>query len=101
MALNSKLVSVLEDWQKRCVPTPGRWLFADADTKRPVYRRATCYRQMKRSCCLMPETANPGLPYSVMEFVEAHQIDGYSDTHALSVRQRVTLFRSVCSGTVF
>ena len=37
VALDSKLVSVLEDWQKRCVPTPQGWLFANADTKRPVH----------------------------------------------------------------
>src|SRR6267143_198947 len=35
--LDSKLVSVLEDWQKRCVETPEAWLFANADTKRPVH----------------------------------------------------------------
>ncbi|HXY09064.1 MAG TPA: site-specific integrase [Terriglobales bacterium] len=37
VALDSKLVSVLEDWQKRCVPTPEGWLFANADTRRPVH----------------------------------------------------------------
>jgi len=31
------LVSVLEDWQKQCVETPEAWLFANADTKRPVH----------------------------------------------------------------
>jgi len=35
--LDSKLVSVLEDWRKRCVETPEAWLFANADTKRPVH----------------------------------------------------------------
>jgi integrase len=37
VALDSKLVSVLEDWQKSCVPTPEGWLFANADTNRPVH----------------------------------------------------------------
>src|SRR4029077_14045795 len=35
--LDSKLVSVLEDWHKRSVETPEAWLFANADTKRPVH----------------------------------------------------------------
>src|SRR5580658_7164536 len=35
--LDSKLVSVLEDWRKQCVETPEAWLFANADTKRPVH----------------------------------------------------------------
>lgn len=35
--LDSKLISVLEDWRKRCVPTPEGWLLANADTKRPVH----------------------------------------------------------------
>src|SRR5260370_17931839 len=33
--LDSKLVSVLEDWRKRCVETPEAWLFANSDTKSP------------------------------------------------------------------
>jgi len=41
VALDSKLGSVLEDWQKRCVPTPEGWLFANADTKRPVHGDVT------------------------------------------------------------
>jgi len=35
--LDSKLVSVLEDWRKRCVETPEAWLFANPDTKRPIH----------------------------------------------------------------
>jgi integrase len=37
VALDSSLVSVLEDWQKRCVPTAEGWLFANFDTQRPVH----------------------------------------------------------------
>ena len=37
VALDSSLISVLEDWRKRCVPTPEGWLFANVDTKRPVH----------------------------------------------------------------
>ena len=37
VALDSKLVSVLEDWRTRCVPTPEGWLFGNADTNRPVH----------------------------------------------------------------
>jgi integrase len=37
VALDSSLVSVLEDWRKRSVPTPEGWLFANEGTKRPVH----------------------------------------------------------------
>ncbi len=37
VTLDSKLVSVLEDWRKRCVETPEAWLFANADTKQPIH----------------------------------------------------------------
>jgi len=37
VALDSGLISVLEDWRKRCIPTPEGWLFANVDTKRPVH----------------------------------------------------------------
>jgi len=53
--LDSKLVSVLEDWRKQCVETPEAWLFANADTKHPVhgdeFRRTTCDQRVKRSDC--------------------------------------------------
>src|SRR5260370_41681596 len=40
VALDSGLISVLEDWRKRCIPTPEGGLFANVDTKRPVRRAA-------------------------------------------------------------
>ena len=43
--LDSKLVSVLEDWRKQCVETPEAWLFANADTKRPVHGDALGVQQ--------------------------------------------------------
>ena len=38
-----------------------------------------------------------GLPYFVMEYVDGLPIDTYSDTRRLSIRERLTLFRTVCS----
>jgi integrase len=35
--LDSKPMSVLEDWRKQCAETPEAWLFGNADTKRPVH----------------------------------------------------------------
>jgi integrase len=37
VALDAKLASVLENWKQGCVPTQEGWLFANADTKRPVH----------------------------------------------------------------
>jgi serine/threonine protein kinase len=38
-----------------------------------------------------------GRPYLVMEYVEGQPITVASETHRLSIRQRIELFRSVCS----
>ena len=37
VALDSKLISILEDWRKQCIETPEGWLFANVDTKRPLH----------------------------------------------------------------
>ncbi len=42
-------------------------------------------------------TAGDGQPYYVMEHVEGEPIDRYCEHHGLSVRQRLELFRKVCS----
>ena len=42
-------------------------------------------------------TTGDGLPYFVMEYVEGEPIDQYCDARDLSTRQRLELFREVCS----
>ena len=42
-------------------------------------------------------TTTEGTPYIVMEYVDGQPIDTYCDSRALSVRQRLALFRTVCS----
>ena len=37
-----------------------------------------------------------GRPFFVMEYVEGRPIDAYSNTHRLSIRERLTLFLKVC-----
>src|SRR5213594_2925993 len=37
-----------------------------------------------------------GLPYLVMDYVEGLPIDQYSDSHGLTITQRLKLFRTVC-----
>lgn len=37
-----------------------------------------------------------GIPYLIMEYVDGVPIDRYCDDHHFSVRQRLTLFKSVC-----
>ncbi len=41
-------------------------------------------------------TAAGGRPYLVMEYVEGEPLDRYCETHKLSVRRRLELFRQVC-----
>ncbi|MGA3187089.1 MAG: protein kinase [Bryobacteraceae bacterium] len=42
-----------------------------------------------------------GEPYLVMDFVEGTPIDQYCDSHSLSVAERITLFRQVCSAVQY
>jgi serine/threonine protein kinase len=42
-------------------------------------------------------TTEDGLPYLVMEYVEGSPIDEFSDERRLSIRERVGLFRTVCT----
>jgi eukaryotic-like serine/threonine-protein kinase len=42
-------------------------------------------------------TTSDGTPYIVMEYVDGAPIDTYCDTHALPIRERLKLFKTVCS----
>jgi non-specific serine/threonine protein kinase/serine/threonine-protein kinase len=42
-------------------------------------------------------TTADGLPYLVMEYVEGVPIDDYCSDHALGIRERLEIFRTICS----
>ena len=42
-----------------------------------------------------------GLPYFAMDYVEGAPIDQYCDQHKLSIRNRLNLFRMICSAVQF
>jgi serine/threonine protein kinase len=42
-------------------------------------------------------TTSSGVPYIVMEFIDGRPIDKYCDDNRLTIRQRLELFRQVCS----
>jgi serine/threonine-protein kinase len=46
-------------------------------------------------------TSEEGLPYLVMEYVEALPIDQYCDLHRFSIDERLRLFREVCSAVQY
>jgi serine/threonine protein kinase/tetratricopeptide (TPR) repeat protein len=46
-------------------------------------------------------TTARGMPYLVMEYVQGTPIDAYCDSHALSVAERLVLFRQVCSAVQY
>ncbi|MDH3284438.1 MAG: serine/threonine-protein kinase [Acidobacteriota bacterium] len=46
-------------------------------------------------------STDDGLPYFVMEFIEGVPIDEYCDRNALTVRERLGLFRSVCAAVQY
>ncbi len=46
-------------------------------------------------------TTDDGLPYLVMELIEGDRVDVYSDTHRLSITQRLQLFSQICSAVQY
>lgn len=46
-------------------------------------------------------SSDDGHPYLVMEFVDGQPINVYAQTHALSIAQKLALFRSVCNAVHF
>jgi non-specific serine/threonine protein kinase/serine/threonine-protein kinase len=46
-------------------------------------------------------TSSEGQPYLVMEYVEGEAIDAYCDRHGLRTRERLSLFRGVCSAVQY
>jgi len=42
-------------------------------------------------------TTDDGLPYFVMEYIEGLPVNHYCDTNRLSIRERLQLFRAICS----
>lgn len=46
-------------------------------------------------------TTVAGLPYFIMEYVEGLSIDKYCNAHALSVSDRLKLFREVCAAVAY
>lgn len=42
-----------------------------------------------------------GLPYLVMEYVEGETINSYCDNHKLTIKERLKLFRQVCSAVQY
>ena len=46
-------------------------------------------------------SSEEGLPYFVMEYIEGEPIDAYCDRHRLSIRERLELFRKVCSAVQY
>ena len=46
-------------------------------------------------------TTEEGLPYFVMEYVDGRPIDAYCNDHALSIRERLEIFLSLCEAVSF
>lgn len=42
-----------------------------------------------------------GLPYLVMEYIEGESINSYCDNHKLTIKERLKLFRQVCSAVQY
>ncbi|RZV36578.1 MAG: tetratricopeptide repeat protein [Chromatiales bacterium] len=42
-------------------------------------------------------TTDDGVPYLVMEYIDGIRVDTYCDVHRLDLRQRLEIFRTICS----
>jgi len=73
-----------------------------------VLRRFSSERQIlarlthpKIAALLDAGTTEHDLPYFVMEYVDGKPITKYADEHKLSVNERLTLFREICSAVSY
>jgi serine/threonine-protein kinase len=46
-------------------------------------------------------TTEDGLSYFVMEYIQGQALGAYCDSHALGIRERLVLFRSICSAVQY
>jgi non-specific serine/threonine protein kinase/serine/threonine-protein kinase len=46
-------------------------------------------------------STDDGVPYFVMDYVDGTRLDAYSDSHGLTVPERVSMFRQVCSAVQY
>lgn len=71
---------------------------SDLMTRFANERRILASLQHKNIAALYDAAVTPdGVPYFVMEFVDGRPIDVWCNERKLSVRERLTLFRQVCS----
>lgn len=81
---------------------------------RPGFGGANLLRQFQREERILGGLTHPniaqlygaaftgtGIPYFVMEYVEGERLDSFCDTRQLSIRERLELFRKVCSAVSY
>jgi eukaryotic-like serine/threonine-protein kinase len=73
---------------------PGRFFLSRFDTERRILARLE-HPNIAR--LLDGGVTSEGLPFLVLEFVDGTPIDQYCTEHALSIPQRLELFRTVCA----
>src|SRR5207248_9384843 len=67
-------------------------------TARPIL---ACLDQPHTARMFDGDTTESCLPYFVMEYIEGIPIDDYGNKHALSLSQRLNLFREVCAAVSY
>ncbi len=93
-----------DDFEKQvAIKLLQRDLVSDATVRRFHNERQILARLEHPSVARLLDggTTDDGRPYLVMEYVEGVPIDEYCDAHALSTRERLKLFREVCSALAF
>lgn len=81
---------------------------------RPGPGRADLFRHFRREEQILAGLTHPniarlyggavtpdGVPYFVMEYVEGQRLDSYCETNRLTIRQRLELFRKICSAVSY
>jgi tetratricopeptide (TPR) repeat protein len=81
---------------------------------KPSFGRANLIRHFRREERILAALTHPniarlyggavtpdGVPYFVMEYVEGERLDSYCDTQQLTIRDRLGLFRKICSAVSY
>lgn len=81
---------------------------------KPGFGRANLLRHFRREERILASLTHPnvarlyggavtpdGVPYFVMEYVEGERLDSYCDAQQLTIRERLGLFRKICSAVSY
>ena len=117
IVIGSFVRSGAAEWARsiwRSVPTPNTRSRLRSNSSNAAWTRTAVLRHFRNERQILASFDHPniarlfdggttgdGLPYFVMEYVEGLPIDEYCNKHALSINERLKLFREVCAAVSY